>query len=145
MKKHILPRNAVWTHIIISLTPFFIYCSVMFLKSTFLSTQKFCKNALCRHVLVSLIYAKPVPQGNHFSLAVHSAGSPSIPPVEALHASDSKSENNLRKKVKLRFITSIGNYWGAMTINTPLYPQSSSMLWNYSKCGVYTVESEAGC
>jgi hypothetical protein len=25
------------------------------------------------------------------------------------------------------------------------YPQSSSMLWNYSKCGVYTVESEAGC
>jgi hypothetical protein len=27
----------------------------------------------------------------------------------------------------------------------PLYPQSSSTLWNYSKCGVYTVESEAGC
>jgi hypothetical protein len=25
-----------------------------------------------------------------------------------------------------------------------LYPQSSSTLWNYSKCGVYTVESEAG-
>jgi hypothetical protein len=25
------------------------------------------------------------------------------------------------------------------------YPQSSSTLWNYSKCGVYTVESEAGC
>jgi hypothetical protein len=24
-------------------------------------------------------------------------------------------------------------------------PQSSSTLWNYSKCGVYTVESEAGC
>jgi hypothetical protein len=23
-------------------------------------------------------------------------------------------------------------------------PQSSSTLWNYSKCGVYTVESEAG-
>jgi hypothetical protein len=26
-----------------------------------------------------------------------------------------------------------------------VYPQSSSTLWNYSKCGVYTVESEAGC
>jgi hypothetical protein len=26
-----------------------------------------------------------------------------------------------------------------------IYPQSSSTLWNYSKCGVYTVESEAGC
>jgi hypothetical protein len=25
------------------------------------------------------------------------------------------------------------------------YPQSNSTLWNYSKCGVYTVESEAGC
>jgi hypothetical protein len=25
------------------------------------------------------------------------------------------------------------------------YPQSSSTLWDYSKCGVYTVESEAGC
>jgi hypothetical protein len=25
------------------------------------------------------------------------------------------------------------------------YPQSSSKLWNYSKCGVYTVEGEAGC
>jgi hypothetical protein len=25
------------------------------------------------------------------------------------------------------------------------FPQSSSTLWNYSKCGVYTVESEAGC
>jgi hypothetical protein len=24
-------------------------------------------------------------------------------------------------------------------------PHSSSTLWNYSKCGVYTVESEAGC
>jgi hypothetical protein len=23
--------------------------------------------------------------------------------------------------------------------------QSSSTLWNYNKCGVYTVESEAGC
>jgi hypothetical protein len=23
--------------------------------------------------------------------------------------------------------------------------QGSSTLWNYSKCGVYTVESEAGC
>jgi hypothetical protein len=27
----------------------------------------------------------------------------------------------------------------------PVNPQSSSTLWNYSKCGVYTVESEAGC
>jgi hypothetical protein len=26
-----------------------------------------------------------------------------------------------------------------------MYPQSSSTLWNYSKCGVYTVGSEAGC
>jgi hypothetical protein len=26
-----------------------------------------------------------------------------------------------------------------------LYPQCSSTLWNYSTCGVYTVESEAGC
>jgi hypothetical protein len=26
----------------------------------------------------------------------------------------------------------------------PRNPQSSSTLWNYSKCGVYTVESEAG-
>jgi hypothetical protein len=26
-----------------------------------------------------------------------------------------------------------------------IYTQSSSTLWNYSKCGVYTVESEAGC
>jgi hypothetical protein len=24
-------------------------------------------------------------------------------------------------------------------------PQSSSTLWNYSKCGVCAVESEAGC
>jgi hypothetical protein len=24
-------------------------------------------------------------------------------------------------------------------------PQSSSTLWNYSKCGVYTAKSEAGC
>jgi hypothetical protein len=30
-------------------------------------------------------------------------------------------------------------------IYEPIYPQSSSTLWNYSKCGVYTVESEAGC
>jgi hypothetical protein len=29
--------------------------------------------------------------------------------------------------------------------NKAVYPQSSSTLWNYSKCGVYTVESEAGC
>jgi hypothetical protein len=27
----------------------------------------------------------------------------------------------------------------------PAHPQSSSMLWNYTKCGVYIVESEAGC
>jgi hypothetical protein len=25
------------------------------------------------------------------------------------------------------------------------YPESSSTLWNYSKWGVYTVDSEAGC
>jgi hypothetical protein len=30
-------------------------------------------------------------------------------------------------------------------LQVPSYPQSSSTLWNYSKCGVYTVESEAGC
>jgi hypothetical protein len=30
-------------------------------------------------------------------------------------------------------------------INISWYPQSSSTLWNCSKCGVYTVESEAGC
>jgi hypothetical protein len=30
-------------------------------------------------------------------------------------------------------------------LNVPTIPQSSSTLWNYSKCGVYTVESEAGC
>jgi hypothetical protein len=35
-----------------------------------------------------------------------------------------------------------------MMMNETLFeghPQSSSTLWNYSKCGVYTVESEAGC
>jgi hypothetical protein len=31
------------------------------------------------------------------------------------------------------------------TVISISYPQSSSTLWNYSKCGVYTVESEAGC
>jgi hypothetical protein len=35
-------------------------------------------------------------------------------------------------------------YTSFHTISFP-YPQSSSTLWNYSKCGVYTVESEAGC
>jgi hypothetical protein len=30
-------------------------------------------------------------------------------------------------------------------VNHVKYPQSISTLWNYSKCGIYTVESEAGC
>jgi hypothetical protein len=29
--------------------------------------------------------------------------------------------------------------------NAVCNPQSSSTLWNYSKCGIYTVESEAAC
>jgi hypothetical protein len=32
-----------------------------------------------------------------------------------------------------------------MDIKGKGHPQSSSTLWNYSKCGIYTVESEAGC
>jgi hypothetical protein len=39
-------------------------------------------------------------------------------------------------------------WWTALSKATPFPsedPQSSSTLWNYSKCGVYTVESEAGC
>jgi hypothetical protein len=45
-------------------------------------------------------------------------------------------------------INSIG-FWITRDISDYTYqegnPQSSSTLWNYGKCGVYTVESEAGC
>jgi hypothetical protein len=41
------------------------------------------------------------------------------------------------------FVSAVMNHWVLQMLRN--YPQSSSTLWNYSKCGVYTVESEAGC
>jgi hypothetical protein len=41
--------------------------------------------------------------------------------------------------------TSKYNYSEKLIRTYQTNPQSSSTLWNYSKCGVYTVESEEGC
>jgi hypothetical protein len=40
--------------------------------------------------------------------------------------------------------TLAGHILSSGALEKPI-PQSSSTLWNYSKCGIYTVESEAGC
>jgi hypothetical protein len=47
---------------------------------------------------------------------------------------------DVRKKMEI-FLSVFSRLW-IMDRNDP---QSSTTLWNYSKCGVYTVESEAGC
>jgi hypothetical protein len=77
--------------------------------------------------------------------AIRSAAIPSYSTGRNLTERDQKS--TLPKGRNLRDV------WGnAITAPMPPsctyvtdYPQSSSTLWNYRKCGVYTVESEAGC
>jgi hypothetical protein len=49
--------------------------------------------------------------------------------------------NNSQIQVTSRVFAIITHY----EVMYRTHPQSSSTLWNYSKCGVYTVESEAGC
>jgi hypothetical protein len=54
---------------------------------------------------------------------------------------EERSQETPRRRCKDNNKTDIKTH----CIDLVTYPQSSSTLWNYSKCGVYTVESEAGC
>jgi hypothetical protein len=90
-----------------------------------------------------------LPEGSQYRFQVHSAYKTQWIKFRASWKLSSHGEINLViRGVTMQIIERKINSDPDKIITLVLHgsnPQSSSTLWNYSKCGVYTVESEAGC